>query len=442
MRKKVFIAAAIILLLLFSFIAVLRYRQYSSYQVPVHRSAQTIIKVNVDDFIEMFISNYGFNFKKKIAKKETNNKVPSLNTGIWIPGNVFVYNLSNLKYNTLFCTIPVFNQQEFILYAQKKWKLQWIKSEGIFYASNTAGTVTIACNNDHISMAWSPAKEKVQPFLKEILNSKNLSEQKRSIVDRFKKVNMPLVAINGHEIVSAKLEGENLLLYASVDSIPGIRLPATYLQKTPASNTHSSISLNGTLATSLFKKEYFIKQTKITTDSILKYLQGYLSLEISPGSLQKDSITSYEYDDNFEKIARLTITEVQVPSLQLTVKAAAGLLPYLQQQQIVTMGMKLNRELFPLYEVDVEQHNQMLHFSTGTKSFDRSITTTPHFFAMQVDVQKTNAQLNLPFLNAYLQNILELKLTGNRSQGKIIFDGKVLFRGSALQELVQLSKLL
>ena len=65
MRKKLLIAAAIILLLLLSFIGMLQYRQYSSYKVPVHAGAQTIIKVNVDDFIKIFLRNYGLDFKKK-----------------------------------------------------------------------------------------------------------------------------------------------------------------------------------------------------------------------------------------------------------------------------------------------------------------------------------------------------------------------------------------
>jgi len=440
MRKKLAIAAAIILLLLLSFIGVLRYRQYSSYKVPVHAGAQTIIKVNADDFLKMFVSNYGINFKKKITNNEKKAKEPSINTGIWLPGNLFIYNLSSLKPATLFCTLPVFNQQDFILFAQKKWKLLFVKKDGIYFGNNQAGTLNVACNKDYISFAWSPAKENVQSYLKEILSSKNLGEQHAAVAARLKEQHLPLAAINGNNVFSLNFNGNQLLLHALLDSVSGFALPANFQQRSYAADTHSYFSFNGILSPSLFKKEYNIKQYKLATDSILPYFQGYLDLQLGPNSIQKDSISTYEYDDNFEKVAKLTVTDVQVPSLQLSVNALPGLLQYLKRQQIISAGMQLNPEVFPLYQVGVRQQDAELQFSTSGNSVKQVFTGSGNFLALKLDVEKIAAQVNLSLLEEYIKNILQLEMQGTRKQDKMIIEGKLLFKGSAIKEVISIAK--
>lgn len=439
MSKKLAIAAAIILLLLLSFIGILRYRQYSSYRVPVHAGAQTIIKLNADDFLKMFVINYGINFKKKITKRETTAKEPALNTGIWLPGNLFIYNLASLKPSTLFCTLPVFNQQDFILFAQKKWKLLFVKREEIYYGSNKAGTLNVACNADYISFAWSPAKENVQPYLKEILSSNHLTEQHAALAARLKEQDLPLVAINGTDLTSFDFKGNQLLLHASINKMKGLTLPATFQQRSFAAETHSYFYFNGRMAPSLFKKEYKIKQYKLATDSMLAYFQGYLDVQLGPTIIQKDSISTYEFDDNFEKVAKLTVTDVQVPSIQLSVKGAPALLQYMQRQQLISESMKLNPKVFPLYQVNVWQQPAMLDLTTSGQSFQRSFTTSDNFLAFRLDVEKTAAQLNLPFLEEYIKNIVWVEMQGTRKQDKMILEAKLLFNGSAFKEIVRLA---
>lgn len=442
MRKKLFIAAAIILLLLFSFFGFLSYRQYSAYKVPVHAAAQTIIKVNVDDFIKMFVSSYGINFKKKITGRDKKEKEPSLNTGIWVPGSVFVYNLASLRPTTLFCSIPVVDQQDFILYAQKKWKLTWQERNGIYFGSNTAGTLTAACNKDFISLAWSPAKENVQSYLQEILSSQEFLKQHAAVAARLKDQASPLVAINGQSEATLNFSGNELMMHASLDSLAGIRIPANFIQQPSKAETHSYISLNAFLSPSLFKTAYNIKNYQLATDSILANLQGYINLQLGPNQVQKDSITSYEYDDNFEKVARLSVTDVQVPSMQLSVKASPGLLPYMQAKQIVSKEMELNREVFPLYQVKLQQQNNLLSFNTAGKFTNQTPTAAENFLDVKIDIAKTAAQLNLPFLDAYLKNMLELQMQGTRKQEKLVIDGKILFRGTAIKEIIDLIKIM
>ncbi len=442
MRKKLFTAAAIILLLLLSFFGFLSYRQYSAYKVPVHLAAQTIVKVNVDDFIKMFVSSYGINFKKKITEREKKEKEPSLNTGIWLPGSVFVYNLTSLRPTTLFCSLPVADQQDFILYAQKKWKLTWQEKDGIYFGSNAAGTLTAGCNKDFISLAWSPAKENVQSYLQEILSSQDFLKQHADVAARLKDQDLPLVAINRQSEATLSFNGKELILQASLDSLAGISIPVNFIRQPNRTETHSYISFNGFLSPSLFNTAYNIKNYQLATDSILAHLQGYINLQLGPNQIQKDSITTYEYDDNFEKVEKVSVTDFQVPYFQLSVKASPGLLQYLQAQQIVSKDLEFNREVFPLYQVRLQQQNDLLNFNTARTFTNQTPTVSEKFLDVKINIAKTAAQLNLPFLEAYLKNMLELKMEGTRKQEKLTIEGKILFRGTAIKEIIDLIKIM
>ncbi len=440
MRKKLVIAAAIVLLLLLSFIGVLRYRQYSAYKVPVHAMAKTIIKLNVDDLALLLVRNYGINFKNKITQKNKKDKDASLNMGLWLPGNIFVYNLSSLKPTTFFCTLPLHDEQDFILYAQRNWKLRFSKKEGIHYGSNEGGTLSVACNKDYVSLAWSPAKENVQTHLKEILRSKLLPELHPEITRLLQDEERPIAAIHGNNIASLDFKGKQLLLHATMGNFENLGLPATFAQTNNAANTHSYVSLNGMLHPSYFKKLYNIRQYQLSSDSVLAYFQGYLYLQIGPTTLQKDSISNYEYDDNFEKITRTTVTDVQVPSLQLSVKAAPGLLQYLLKQQMVLPSMELNPEIFPLFKVRLQEQNGLLQFTSGSKNTLLTLTGSDNFLTLKMDVATTASQLKIPFVDGYIQNMEVLSLLGSRKEGKLIVEGKLLFKGNAIKEVIDLVK--
>jgi hypothetical protein len=230
------------------------------------------------------------------------------------------------------------------------------------------------------------------------------------------------------------------LLQASIDSLPGLTIPANFQDRKHAADTHSYLSFNGQLATSLFKKEYSIKQHKLETDSILPHFKDYLDVELGPNSTQKDSISTYEYDDNFEKITKLTVTDVQVPSLQVSLKAGLGLLEYLQRQQIVSTGMQLNREVFPLYQVRVLNLKDLLQFSTSGQESNQTFRSADNFLDLHLDVAKTAAQLNLPFLDVYIKNLLQVDMQGSRKENKLVLEGKFIFKGSAIKDIINLAK--
>ena len=101
------------------------------------------------------------------------------------------------------------------------------------------------------------------------------------------------------------------------------------------------------------------------------------------GSLtQQDTITTYDYDDNFEKKEKQTITEVKTPLLFLQLSTrTSGLAGYLKKQGIITTDNKMNKEVFPLYNVSTTETKSALLFSTAenTLTTKQSMSAAPFF---------------------------------------------------------------
>src|SRR5690606_20891301 len=113
MKKKLFIAAAVLIGLLLSIYGYLQFRQFSSYRTPVHANVENIIKINADELIKIFIKEYGFNFNKKIKKATGQDTTMSLPTGIYLPANLFIYQLKNNPTSSWFFTIPLHEEADF-----------------------------------------------------------------------------------------------------------------------------------------------------------------------------------------------------------------------------------------------------------------------------------------------------------------------------------------
>ncbi|RYF79937.1 MAG: hypothetical protein EOO03_17760, partial [Chitinophagaceae bacterium] len=341
MRKKLITAATVLILLLLAFIAILQYRQYSSYKVPMPAAAHNVVKVNADELIQLFVQNYGLNFTKKISKPRT-KKEPSLNTGIWLPANLFFYNLSGVDPGTWFGSVPLADKKDFLHYAGAKWKIQWQQSNDVHYGRNASGSLQLACNNGYVSIGFGGKKQNVQQQLNQILSSSGMNVQHAALTARFKKMDEPVAAIGALGEAALWLNGNELLFKASADSIRGFSIPAAKQEATLSAGTHSFVSINGRFAAGIFKPGYNINRYSLHTDSLLQQLGTYAYFSLGADSVQKDSITTYEFDDNFEKVAKVAVTEVQVPALQLSLSAAAGLLQYLQRQEFVSQTMMVN----------------------------------------------------------------------------------------------------
>ena len=442
MRKKLFIAAAVILLLLLCFFGWLQYRQYSSWKIPVHKDIKTVARINTDDLIGDFIKEYGISFSKKVRKKETRESDSTKNTGVYFPGNIFIYNISSREPSALFCSLPVYNMADLKTYLRARFNIQLSDSAGFSKGNSSDGKFSIVCNEKYICIGYSMLKEELTGILMEILSGNNTLAQHTAITTKLKEAKTVYASTNGLYSVTLDMDGKKLLLHASFGYPKNIQIPEFPKRQAPAPSFTASVSANFYPIASLFKPKYNIKQYSIETDSLLKYYDGYTGLSIGPATTQADTITTYEYDDSFEKVEKQTIQEVKVPALNLAVMVKPGMLVYLQQQQFITADMKLNKEIFPLYNINLSRQNGLLVFSTNNdNNIQQSrFATSSHFIECTIDVNKTVEALSIPFLQPYIHNIQSFQLAGKKVNGQIVMDATLDFEHAAIKDIVAIFK--
>ena len=157
-----------------------------------------------------------------------------------------------------------------------------------------------------------------------------------------------------------------------------------------------------------------------------------------------DSIITYDYNDDFEKVDKITIQKSNIPDAKLNITTAGvGLMNYLGKQHTIDLSNKtLNKAIFPLYKIHVKETKNNLIFSTGdTNPINEKFLPTVDFFSLEVDFLKLNKQINASLITQYLKNLKALKINGSLIKGnKIETKGTLNLINENINSLYQLVK--
>lgn len=431
--KKIFkISAAIVVLLLISVYGYLQFRAYRSYQDSIHQEANLIFKVNLDGIFESmsadFISNPAYYLKTD--KGEENSR-----RGISLPANIFVYTLKSKSSGTYFCTLAVTDSTALRQYLKRVFKLKAFQktADGNMSALSADQKLTVLYNSKRLAMAYSFKKEAVATVLKELLEKKNMMSGAEPELTALKATDGHLTwNLNDYSgsinFKDGAVEVDGTFPIADI-AIPG---QTGYLDNF-TKNATLKVWLNAGIRKFFAHQEFNFRDFHFQADSLLKSYRDYTALELGKSITQKDSVITYEYNDDFEKVAQTTLKEVAVPHIRLTFSAnTADLLKYLRKQQVISTSGQLNNKLFPLYQVFSFEQNQAWQLSTlENERFSGGFKPAPYFFFAEADVNRLKSQQQFPLLNPYLSALSYAKFTATkidiqkgRLQGRIDFHRK------------------
>ena len=187
-------------------------------------------------------------------------------------------------------------------------------------------------------------------------------------------------------------------------------------------------------------KPLIYKDITIESDSINSYYKGNFAIEMAKSTTQIDSVVTYEYNDDFEKVETLTASEKQVPEINIQLSGKPSkLYNYLESTSIINNG-KLNKEIFPLYQIKIDTTKNGLYASTNfNKSPTQLEVTNPQVFVLDVDFKKLQDQNPFPIINTYLEKLLTLKIEGNLNTEKTLnVNGKMVLKDEKINSLIQL----
>ncbi|RBQ08724.1 hypothetical protein [Pedobacter miscanthi] len=445
MKKFLKITAVIVISLLIFFAGVLKYRRYQAEQTLIPRNAAAIIKINVDELYRTIASNMlgnpGYYFKSDF-KKDSSSTRDKFNNGIKVPASIYFYTIEG-KSQIYFSRFEIKDINDFENALRDLMHLEITKrTEGTNIAKSKQGNVAVYYNSKSAAISLSVKVENVDGILMDILNQKNFIKVKDSKFKYSAKSLSHLTFETAHH--QGSIDFENGAVNFSDELRSGDILP-------PNKSLHNQLSFGSTISFWLNAnlkpgnhKIYQFNNFSFEQDSLLKYYNGNLDFEWTNSITQTDSVITYEYNDDFEKVEKVSLRKRNIPSISVNIGSKGNdLKNYLAGQGLINLDSNtVNKNSFPLYKVFVNSDQENLNFSTIKKqNIPIKKIESSDLLYLNVDLIKLNKQLEIPLISNYLKTLKRLEVKGRLTNNKKVnISGQLELKNGDINALYQILK--
>jgi len=446
MKKFLKITAVVILSLVIFFVGTFKYRQYCANQVSIPNNAGSVVKVSVDEIYKSLVANLishpGYYFKSD-TKTTTKSRFDDLDHGLKIPASIYLYTIKNQPKTALFSRFEIKDFTTFENFLKSILHLNIEKeAEGVGFAKSKLGNITICYNSKNAAVVVSSLAADFNLILTDILSQKNFVELSKSTFNPISLAINHMVFADGENFATLNFANGAINFGDEFVSQRIIPIAQPYHRKF---NSESAIHfwLNTDFKT-IPGKIFKLKNASLEQDSLAKYYKGYVDFEWLNTIQQTDSIITYDYNDDFEKVEKVTLQKKDIPNFIVNISSdAIGLKNYLGRQNIINPDSGvIDKSIFPLYKISFGGDDNQLLLSTSKRNKVGEITeSTNDFFALSVDFLKLNKQINQPLFTRYSKNLKYLEVKGRKQDnGKIQVNGKVELINKDINSLYQLLK--
>ncbi|AUC74629.1 hypothetical protein [Olleya sp. Bg11-27] len=440
--KKIVKRAAIsISVLLLIFKGILMYRDYVSYHDVIHKNADHIVKVRVDGILQTIALNAVVNpsfYLKKENKKDSVIEEKDNGKGVSIPANVFLYTIKEYSKKTLFASLKISDTLDFKNYIESQFHITAFEITSRFTVGvNKDEKIQIAFNDKQCVVVYNPNKEDVNQVFVDLLNDGKTLDSSDPKWSAIKEANSHINYLTKNNTIDLDFKSGQVVVNGNVVLPVFLDVPKTL--KGTRFSKDASITLDLNVLSTLKYISLNHNNFTIDTDSLNAYYKGHLALEVTKSTMQIDSIISYEYNDDFEKVETLTAVEKEVPEINIEVTSdGSKLYKYLENKAIINNG-RLNKEVFPLYQLKVDSTENGLFASTNLKAdFTPEDLENVNVLALNIDFKKLQEQNYFPMLNTYLEKLLTLEVNGTNSLDETIaIDGLIQLKNKEINALAQ-----
>ncbi|UII32545.1 hypothetical protein LVD17_01660 [Fulvivirga ulvae] len=439
-------AAVVVLLLLFVFYGFLKYRQYDSYHGIIHENADLIIKINSDQLIRKIafntLSNPSYYFSPSQQDSLNADEDDDDGRGFTLPANLFAYTLKgDLK--TFYTTLKVNDSSALRSYIQKNLEInRFTTSEKYSYAASDDGKIHIAFDHQRIVLAYTFTGKDVQATLEDILFQTKTINADSKIIAILKDADGDAVIMQDQNITNVDFDNGKVTLSGILNLAPEIELPSTSSLTKPDTSASIHIGLAGKVPDQ-YLKNYEINHITIPLDSLAKDYEGYLDLRIAGTATQYDTIITYDYNDDFEKVEVKTLNESQVPGVKVLVRGKAiPMMEVLKKNQVV-LNNKLNRTVFPLLDMNIKtKGTSELVLTNIDDQFEADLAGSSDFFMLYANFQRMASENPLSVKLEYLKNLRTLNINASQAGEAVNIKGQLLLKNKDINALMQLIELI
>ncbi|MGJ8591536.1 MAG: hypothetical protein ACSHXF_03250 [Aquaticitalea sp.] len=414
-------AAIGIVVLLLILVGVLIYRNTVSYKNVIHKDANSIVKIRVDAIGRAIVwdafKNPSYYYQNQ-NEKDSIDDDDKLEKGFQLPANVFLFTIKGKSVSTLFTSFNISNSDNFKAYLSSDFNMEKAYKIGnIQVSKNKDGNILAAYTDKQCVLVYNPKKESVDTVFEDVLIKNNTLKSGDDLFDIAKDATSHINYVSLDDRVSINFKRGLAIVEGYVAISDNVTFPKQTLY--PEFSEGSSLKFYLNALSSKSNETITFNDFKIETDSINSHYKGNFSIEIANTTLQNNTIVTYEYNDDFEKVETKLLSEKQVPEITLQLSAdSQKMLQYLRNEHILKEN-KLNPELFPLYQVRVDSTSFGLNASTNL-NHQINIKKISHdaFFELQIDFEKLKQQNHFPILNPYFEKFLNLDVKGLKDEAK------------------------
>ena len=177
-------------------------------------------------------------------------------------------------------------------------------------------------------------------------------------------------------------------------------------------------------------KNKFANFTKLRLDSLAEHMSGAINAVLYDLAVTSDTIVTYDYDDNFNKVEVKKIKENLAPSYNLTMGMDAAGTTYMKEKNaIVEKDGQEVLAIMPLVTTYCREENETLFLYTETTDKEQQLVSSDSKFTMSLEVARflDSAKDNPPSWHKYLEGISDIDFevsNEDKIAGKVIFEDK------------------
>ncbi len=409
------------------------YRQHRSFDSPIHSKAETLIRVKVDGLVKTLLGNVtgnlGYYRQRWKSERGPGFLDKAEGSGLRVPANVFLYAVAGVP-NTWFSSLEISDAVAFKSFLRDRWGMELIQEgpggvsrviskDGRWLVVFTAGRVVLAmayrtvrdaagkvCLDILAGRATIPVSE--SPFYEEG------QADKHHVLWSASDLSASLQFENGTVAVEASIRGG---LVKGVDSLRPKRFKDNSLLKT---------WLDADIQRLVDRYADVLASKGIPADSVNRYYGGYMAAEWMDSTLvQRDTVVSYGYNDNFEKTEQHTVRQDTVPEVYLGLKASPHLLGYLPPRLV--------------YQLRSGHQGDLLFAGTGSRFSDERLPDlTNDFFYFYADLARLLKVIPASVMPASTRVMKELEVHARQNGDAVELKGRLSLLLNEINSLAQL----
>lgn len=429
-KRIILFVIGLIAILAISFFGIKYYRALKSDEFKIPKNSYSVIRIKIDDLaLDLFknsLSNYSEYYSTKEDSTRVINQKNILNSGVKIPADLYLFSLSDTS-TTWYSILDISNEKSIDDFLKNKLAMQDSifedtgKSHRIFINKS----VVAMLGNGKMIISFGPDPH--FKVMKELIGS-NQSDWilAKSMVAGITKISDSKVSYTDLKKNWARLDFNN----GSIHMEAYIKSPLFKFPNKPNELEHQgtqvmSFAFNSDLSLLLKERQNQLEKLKLPVDSVYKYVGNFVSFRLDEGHvMETDTIITYDYDDNFERVEKKEIQKIEVPDLAFNIMASPHLVDYMPDKMF--------------YKFSKEYKQGMINLYTGTKK-DHNLNLRPSDYVFSMNYRKSTSTakyLNwIPKIESFESGEVRGKAI---SENEMNLEGEIILTNSNLNSLYQL----